>query len=107
MIRKAFPCILFLLTVTATTSCQAESAEKHCRYVKYGELPITFAGLTPTIEGAINGKPMKMLVDTGADGSFLFSPAVKKLNLRTRSTDDFNYGVGGIAWQQVAKVDKI
>jgi len=66
-----------------------------CQYLNLQNLPIVFDGVRPTVKGAINGKPVTMLLDTGAYTTFLFMNAAEKLKLIIRDSDESEYGVDG------------
>ncbi|MBB6252465.1 retroviral-like aspartic protease family protein [Nitrospirillum iridis] len=48
---------------------------------QWGVIPIVMEGNQPLIPGAINGTPVKFLIDTGATASFIVPGAAKRLGL--------------------------
>jgi predicted aspartyl protease len=68
-----------------------------CSYVQVATLPIRYAGpdLVPAVDGAIDGTPATMLVDTGSDKTFLTRTAVEKRGLALHMTGRYVEGVSG------------
>jgi predicted aspartyl protease len=73
----------------------AAAEEKHCQLQSDGEMPATFDGRDIVTEAQINGKPVRLIVDTGAWGTLLFESEARKLGLVLRRTGATAYGVGG------------
>jgi predicted aspartyl protease len=95
-LRRALPSVL--LFVLASGADAADSAAK-CRYVNVGELPVRYLSPSfhPAIEGAINGKPASMLLDTGAHATYLTRKAAERLELSMRMTGSTVSGIGGLS----------
>jgi predicted aspartyl protease len=66
-----------------------------CQLVKIGELSVTTAHNRPLAAISINGHAAQMLVDTGADRSLLWRPALESLGLRAVASNVKSYGVNG------------
>jgi predicted aspartyl protease len=79
-----------------------------CQYVQMANLPLMYTGpsLQVTTEGRLNGQPATMLVDTGADMSFLTRTATERLGLTLTTTGSTVGGVGGRAQVYRTKVDE-
>jgi predicted aspartyl protease len=75
----------------------AAAKPDNCVYVEIAKLPIKYAGrgLVPTIPGTINGKPARLLVDTGADMIALTRGFAEKLGGKLEATGRRAIGVGG------------
>lgn len=86
---------------------RAEDAPKACKYVNLRTLPISFSGFRPTIDGSINGKPITMLVDTGAFSTRLFKRAADRLNLTLSHTGESVVGVGGESFEYNALLKEL
>ena len=71
-------------------------AQAACRMVKVGELPVRFEHNEPMVQMGLNGRPVWMLVDTGAASSLIFGGAARALGLNVVSATGLRfYGVGG------------
>lgn len=93
--RIALP---LLAAVTALAPLvHAAAAESKCSYAEAAALPIRYAGdgLAPTIEGEIDAKPARFLVETASNATLLTRSAILKRGLAMRRSDVQAYGVGG------------
>lgn len=79
----------------ALAGSAALPAAAECKLFNQAELNVRFAANQPLVEAAINGKPVWMLVDTGATTSTLFAPAADRLGIAKYQTDKVFIGVGG------------
>lgn len=66
-----------------------------CQLLKIAELGVTTAHNEPLASVAINGHAARMLVDTGAEKSTLWRPALESMGLHSVGTDRKVFGVGG------------
>lgn len=98
--------LLLAATLDCPPAIAAETAS--CKYVKIAELPLRFHGhsLEPMVDGSINGARARMLVDTGAQHSFLTNPALDKFNLNARPTSVRMEGIGGSSRMYSAQVSE-
>lgn len=73
---------LFCFTVALLFATQA-SAESACHYVEQANLAITHPDQSrlPTVDGEINGKPVKMEINTGATNTFILRAEADRQNL--------------------------
>jgi TPR repeat protein len=85
----------------------ASNEIRRCRYVAMKTLPIKFSGLAPTVEGTVNGKAARMLVDTGAMDSYLFPQIAKKAGLKLGHDVGYVTGIGGTSTEIGTKVDEL
>ncbi len=99
------PCAALLFTPPAL----AEDKPAGCVYVEVAKLPVKYAGpnLQATIPGTTNGKPARMLMDTGAEISALTETYAEKLDLNLQSTGRWVTGIGGDARLYNARVDEM
>lgn len=76
-----------------------ETAPPKCTYVEVAALPVKYAGtgLVPTIAGSVNGKPARILMDTGAQVSALMQRYAEKFDMRLEPTGSWVSGIGGDA----------
>jgi len=93
--------------VAAFLSTGAAFAADGCTYIELAALPVKYAGsaLVPTIAGSVNGKPVHMLMDTGASTSALTRALVETLGLKLHPTVSWVSGVGGEARLYEARID--
>lgn len=86
------------LLVLFSAVCLAGSAaaeEKRCQLQTVGEMDVSVDGGSITTQAQIDGKPVRMIVDTGAWGTLLFESEARKLGVVLRRTGAVAYGVGG------------
>lgn len=98
------PALVLLLFGLAVVSSPAQA----CKLRAAGHLPITMHGPQPLTDGAINGTPMRILVDTGAQQTILWRDLVERLDLRmTQVNGLMMYGVGGATRPKAARVEEL
>ena len=102
--------IRFLLCVPlllAAVSCQAAP---ECRYTELAALDINIdahlAG-TPYLDAQINGKSVRMLIDTGAFKTLLTRAEIDRQQLTLTPTKEKVYGMGGQAPMFSARPDEV
>jgi hypothetical protein len=78
---------------------QAAGDAGSCRYVPIAKIDVDYSNQTRrvSVTGNINGKPLKMLVDTGAYESRLLRSGADRLGLKLEPTGRYVYGVSGAA----------
>jgi predicted aspartyl protease len=74
-------------------SAWPNAAVATCQVERQASLPVTFDGFMPTVEVSINGHPVNIGVDTGAQGTLLTPQIVDSLRL-TRDTQRFTTAIG-------------
>ncbi len=88
---------LWALTVGGLQAATLASASA-CKMQEFGELNVNADGGDITVEAAINGHPVRLIVDTGSDITMLFHGAAEDLGLKWSSNGAATlYGVGGSA----------
>ena len=102
-------CTTFLAGLLFACAALADDKPAGCIYVEVAKLPVKYTGasLVPTIPGTVNGKPARMLMDTGAANSALTQVFADKLNLNLQSTGRWATGIGGDARLYNARVDEM
>ena len=93
-LRRALPlAILF----GASAAVHADDVPAQCLYVKVATLPLRYLGAAfhPAVDGAINGSPAPMLIDTGAQTTLLTQRVAKRLDLSLGMTGQYMTGIGG------------
>jgi hypothetical protein len=74
----------------------ASAASAACQLQQTADYKLTMDGNRALLDGAINGQPVRFMLDTGAFTSMLFPSAVARLGLKAYVIDELNiYGVGG------------
>lgn len=96
-------CFLSLLLAIQAGTAIADNA---CHYIEQADLAVTHAAHSRlgTIAGEINGKPVDMLLDTGANETYILRTQAEELNLNPVRTELMVQGVGGNASVFVVKV---
>jgi predicted aspartyl protease len=104
-LRRALP-LAFLFGAGA--AAHADDAPAKCQYVNVATLPLRYLGAAfhPAIDGAINGSPAPMLIDTGAERTFLTRRAARRLGLVLGMTGQYVAGIGGASRLYRARVDE-
>jgi predicted aspartyl protease len=77
-----------------------------CRYVPIARMAVDYSSTThqATVTATINGKPARMLVDTGAT-TMLMRSGAERLGLRLESTGSYGYGIGGASVNYITHVN--
>jgi clan AA aspartic protease (TIGR02281 family) len=87
---------LMAATAAAVLGAGDAGAETKCVLQQIGELPLMTDGDNLYVEAAINGTPVKMIVDTGSTATSIFRSTADKLGLRIKQIDGVTfYGAGG------------
>jgi hypothetical protein len=74
----------------------SSAASAACQLQQTAEFKLTVDGNHALVEGAINGQPVQMEVDTGTSSTLLFPAAVQALGLKAFEMQELKaYGVGG------------
>jgi predicted aspartyl protease len=93
---KTLHCGTAALALVALTAPCALADPPKCHLEQIATLPVTFSQNRPLIEVSINGKPARMLVDTGSVKTLLFKDAAVAVGLNPVGTDTLFEGVGGV-----------
>jgi predicted aspartyl protease len=78
-----------------------------CRLVRIAEWPVRFERDLPVVDGAINGKKINVLLDTGAYASILTKAAAERLGVATRGNYESMVGFGGESEVTTARLDEL
>lgn len=82
-------------------------AEAACRYVKFGSMQVDTTERSPRIDGSVNGRPIKVLVDTGASVTSLTRAIAERAELPLSHSFRGAYGVGGESEEYHASVREL
>lgn len=102
ILRRA---LALALLAIALPSPAAEPAK--CRLLKIAEWPVKLERDLPVIEGAINGRQVGILLDTGASVSLLTNAAAERLGLFTYGTSQLMSGIGGTSRLREARLEEL
>ncbi|MGV7206690.1 aspartyl protease family protein [Oxalobacteraceae bacterium A2-2] len=93
------------LLLAAVLPWAARAQQGGCAYTKVGELPLQYQqGGLARAQGAINGAPVSMALDTGAYKTFLLRSTVEKLGISLGRANERTSGVGGTIFTASAKI---
>ncbi|WP_332875969.1 aspartyl protease family protein [Massilia sp. S19_KUP03_FR1] len=72
-------------------------ADNACRFIEQASLDISHAAgsAAPTVDGEINGRPVRMLLDTGSDATLVLRAEADNQGLNPERTSRQVQGVGG------------
>jgi predicted aspartyl protease len=102
-LRSLFGTAVCLLLINTTAHAAGDAGA--CRYVPVAKVPVALSpDRQPTIEGSINGTPMRMLLDTGAYTSHLMPGTAERLGIALDQSGQYAMGVGGAAVIYVARL---
>jgi predicted aspartyl protease len=105
MLRRSV--LLAGLVAFAATSTVALAQAANCKLQKVVEWKVRSIGRHMAVDGAINGKKIGLVLDTGASLSILFRSAAKRLDLPlTESRGSRIYGVGGQSQVYTAVIEE-
>jgi predicted aspartyl protease len=80
----------------AFTLATAPSALAACKIFKIADLPVSLERNRPLIDGQVNGRSIKILIDTGSFLTFIRADAAEKLGLNLDAIPNYTvYGAGG------------
>jgi predicted aspartyl protease len=74
------PVLLILLSALSLAGCEA-GPEPGCRLERLAELPIEVVDNVPVVPVEINGRPARMVIDTGSDSTVLTRAAALRLGV--------------------------
>jgi predicted aspartyl protease len=82
--------------LAAILLASAGAASADCKLAEIAEFHLDPHSTLPTVDGQLNGQPVKILLDTGATRSMIPYPEAKRLNLPTKFLRGVRmHGVGG------------
>jgi len=87
----------------------ADEKPASCLYVEVATLPVKYVGanMEPTIPGSVNGKPARILMDTGSTITALTMGAADKLDLSLSPTRRWVSGIGGDSRLYEGRIDDL
>lgn len=107
-VHKAILGGLAALAVAGGARAADAPTAKKCVMYQVGDLKVEFTRNRALLQGAVNGQPVRVLIDTGADRSLLFRPSAKALHLPLEDLPGMRMGgAGGMTQAQVADVREL
>lgn len=70
--------LAFLLSLAA---CAAANTPEACRITRVAEIPLRMVRNLPVVDAEVDGKPARLMLDTGADGTVINQDALGRLGL--------------------------
>ena len=96
LIRFVSLLLLVVLAACAAPENNDDIDYQTCGVRPHAQLPVTFRGNVPVVQGTINGKPASLILDTGATAIALTESALHRLDLHTDAKRVFtSHGIGG------------
>jgi predicted aspartyl protease len=77
--------LLLTIFVVLASSASISVVHASCRLEEITEFHVDLVGNSPVIDGQVNGQPIRILLETGSDVSYLTRTAAAQLNLPLRS----------------------
>lgn len=104
--QKRFHRFTLFAALVLSTSFSAARADSACRYIEQASLELAPAirSTAPTVGGAINGKPVRMLLDTGSYATFVLRDEAESQRLSPERINRQVQGVGGMTSLFLVKV---
>ena len=98
---------LALLPFLAVASVHAAGDAGACRYVPVAKLAVDYSDSTRRVStsGAFNGKPVRILLDTGMFQTKMMLSTADRLGLAPTSVGSYTYGLSGAAVNYVTHVN--
>src|SRR5512143_314123 len=84
----------------------AAAATSRCTLAKIAGLPVRMVRNKLVVDGAVNGQPVGIMLDTGATSTLITRPAADRLGLIRKKTRGRMYGMGGVSEVESALVDE-
>jgi predicted aspartyl protease len=106
LIKRYFPTASALIGV-AIASGLCTAAPSDCKLQRIAEWPVRVEHNKLIVDGAINGQKIGIVLDTGAERSFILRSAAVRLGLTLRRARGLRlFGIGGETEVQVAHIDE-
>ncbi len=105
-VRRSSRPILAVVLAAALGSLAAASAQATCRPERRATVPVERMGRLLTVTAALDGKPARLVLDTGAERTVVSQAAMRELHLRGDPwVSTFIRGVGGVEWRANALLE--
>lgn len=104
MKSRLLPALCLFAGLALAGGAVADGAK--CRFVRIVDWPIRMVRNHIVVDGAINGRKVGIILDTGAQQSLILRSAAVRLDLPRREATGYRmYGVGGETKVEIASVD--
>lgn len=94
------------LAVAALLLATAVAAQAQCKFKRIATIPIEWRENRLTVDGSINGTPLRMAVDTGAMQTVVSGALSDRLKLTPAHVNNAQVGVGGRSEMSMARLDE-
>ena len=94
------------LAVAALLLAAAIAAQAQCRFKRIATIPIEWRDDRLTLDGSINGTPLRMAVDTGAMQTVVSGALSERLKLTPAHVNNVQFGLGGRSEMSMARLDE-
>jgi hypothetical protein len=94
------------LAVAALLLATAVAAQAQCKFMRIAMLPIEWRDDRLTLDGSVNGTPLRITVDTGAMQTLVSGELSERLKLTPAHVNNASVGVGGRSEMSMARLDE-
>ena len=95
-------------TIALVLSCASVQAAANCKLVRIAEWEVKPQGNRLIVDGEINGQKVGVLIDSGAQTSFVLRAAADRLGLVRQEAKGYRaFGVGGETHVEFAVIDEL
>ena len=94
------------IAVAALLLATAVAAQAQCKFKRLATIPIEWRDDRLTLDGSINGTPLRMAVDTGAMQTVVSGALSDRLKLTPLHVNNFQVGVGGRSEMSMARLEE-
>jgi predicted aspartyl protease len=105
--QRARPISLLAIAGALAIATRIVAAEPPCHLDRIAEWPVRLERNQLLVDGAVNGQPVVVKLDTGTTRTIILRPAALKLGLALHRTRSRLYGVGGEADLELARIDEL
>ena len=108
MAKAAALAALAAVSVAGRSLAAGAPPAKTCVMYQAGDLKVQVVGKRAMLQGAVNGQPVRVLIDTGASRSILFRAKAQALHLPMTDAPGYRMGgAGGVTQVQLAYIGQL
>lgn len=94
------------LAVAALLLATAAATQAQCKFKRIATIPVEWRDARLTLDGSINGTPLRMAVDTGAMQTVVSGALSERLKLTPVHVNNAQLGLGGRSEMSMARLDE-
>lgn len=94
------------IAMAALLLATAVAAQAQCKFKRVGTIPIEWRDERLTVDGSINGTPLRMAVDTGEQQTVVSAALSERLKLAPVHVNNWQVGIGGRSEISMARLDE-